>query len=105
MKLSTRKEFLQTSTVLLAGAFLEASFNFKKSDPHLSFSTLGCPDWGFQKITDFAVQHDYTGIEMRGLLREMDLTKCKEFSTADNRSTTMRLMKEKGLHFVDLGSS
>jgi len=105
MKLATRKEFLQTTTVLLGGAFLDAAFKFKKRDPRLSFSTLGCPDWDFQKITDFAVQYNYTGIEMRGLLREMDLTKCKEFSTADNRSTTMRLVKEKGLQFVDLGSS
>ena len=105
MKLSTRKEFLQTSAVLLAGAFVNPSFDFKKTSPHLAFSTLGCPDWNFEKVTDFAVHHEYTGVEMRGLLREKDLTKCKEFNTADNRSATMRLMKEKGLQFVDLGSS
>jgi sugar phosphate isomerase/epimerase len=105
MKRSTRKQFLQTTGVLLAGAFVNASFDFKKNDPHLSFSTLGCPDWDFQKITDFAVQHDYTGIELRGVLREMDLTKCKEFNTAESRSATMQMMKEKGLLFVDLGSS
>jgi sugar phosphate isomerase/epimerase len=105
MRTSTRKEFLQTSGVLLAGAFINASFDFKKNNPRLSFSTLGCPDWDFQKITDFAVQHNYTGIEIRGLLREMDLTKCKEFNTAENRSATIRTMKEKGLQFVDLGSS
>src|SRR6476660_4506602 len=103
---STRKQFLQTAGVLFAGAFLNASFDFKKkTNPHLSFSTLGCPDWDFQKITDFALQHDYTGIEVRGLLREMDLTKCKEFNSAENRSATMRMMKEKGLQFVDLGTS
>ncbi|TMI83272.1 MAG: sugar phosphate isomerase/epimerase [Bacteroidetes bacterium] len=105
MKTSNRKQFLQTSGLLLAGAFVNASFDFKKNNPHLSFSTLGCPDWDFQKITDFAVQHDYTGIEVRGLLREMDLTKCKEFNTAESRLATMRMMKEKGLQFVDLGSS
>jgi sugar phosphate isomerase/epimerase len=105
MMSSTRKQFLQTAGLFLAGAFVKASFDFKKNHPHLSFSTLGCPDWDFQKITDFAVQHDYTGIEVRGLLREMDLTKCKEFNSAENRSATMRMMKEKGLQFVELGSS
>jgi sugar phosphate isomerase/epimerase len=105
MKTSTRKEFLQATGLLLAGAFVKASFDFKKNNLRLSFSTLGCPDWDFQKITDFAVQHDYTGVELRGLLHEMDLTKCKEFNTAENRSATIHIMKEKGLQFVDLGSS
>ena len=105
MKISTRKEFLKTSAALLACAFAGSAFDLKKTKPPLSFSTLGCPDWEFQKITDFAVQHNYTGIEIRGLLHEMDLTKCNEFNTAENRSATMRMMKEKGLRFVDLGSS
>jgi len=105
MRTSSRKQFLKTSGLLLAGAFINASFEFKKNNPRLAFSTLGCPDWDFQRITDFAVQNDYTGIELRGLLREMDLTKCKEFNTAESRSATMRVMKRKGLQFVDLGSS
>ena len=105
MRHSNRREFLQTSTALIATAFLGTSFNFKKNKLLLSFSTLGCPDWDFQKITDFAVKNDYTGIEVRGVLREMDLPKCNIFSTAEKRSATMNIMKEKGLRFVDLGSS
>ena len=65
MRHSTRKEFLQTSAVLLATVFAGTSFDFKKKKPLLSFSTLGCPDWSFQQITDFAVQHEYKGIELR----------------------------------------
>lgn len=72
--------------------------------PKLSFSTLGCPDWTFEQIVSFAKAHGYTGIEVRGILREMDLTRCKEFS-AQNRKTTMRQMRDNGLRFVDLGSS
>jgi sugar phosphate isomerase/epimerase len=105
MKHSTRREFLQTSAVLLTTALAGASFDIKKNKPLLSFSTLGCPDWSFQKITDFALQHGYNGIEMRGILREMDLTKCNEFSNDQNRSATLNIMKEKKLQFVDLGSS
>jgi sugar phosphate isomerase/epimerase len=105
MNHSTRREFLQTSAALVAAAYIGTSFDFKKNKLLLSFSTLGCPDWDFQKITDFAVKNDYTGIEVRGILREMDLSKCDVFSTAAKRSATMNMMKEKGLQFVDLGSS
>lgn len=101
----TRKEFLQISAVLLTTLVAGTSFDFKKKKPLLSFSTLGCPDWTFQQITDFAVQHGYKGIEVRGLQRQIDLTKCPEFSTEESRKATLALMKEKGLQFVDLGSS
>jgi sugar phosphate isomerase/epimerase len=101
----TRRRFLQTSTVLLTASLAGASFEIKKNNPLLSFSTLGCPDWDFKKIVDFAVQHDYAGIELRGLQREMDLTKCKEFSNAQGIEATLRIMKERGLQFIDLGSS
>lgn len=101
----TRKEFLQTSAILAASAMLGSSFDLKKKKPLLSFSTLGCPDWSFQQITDFAVKHGYKGIEIRGLQRQMELPKCKEFSTVENRLVTMTMMKEKGLQFINLGSS
>jgi sugar phosphate isomerase/epimerase len=77
----------------------------KKKKPLLAFSTLGCPDWNFEKITDFAAQHNYQGIELRGLLHEMDLTKCPEFNSPQNIAETLSLMKDKNLAFVDLGSS
>ena len=105
MPQTTRKEFLQTSAVLLASIVTGTSFDLKKNKPLLSFSTLGCPDWTFQQITSFAVQHGYKGIEVRGIQRQMDLTKCPEFSTEENRKATLALMKEKGLRFVGLGSS
>ena len=89
--------------MLLAGAFAGSSFDFKKNKLLLSYSTLGCPDWSLQQVVDFAVQHGYTGIELRGLKREMDLTKCNEFTT--NREATLKLMKDKGLRFINLGSS
>lgn len=104
MRHSTRKEFLQTSAVFLAAAFAGTSFDFKKNKLLLSFSTLGCPDWTFEQITDFAVRNGYSGIEMRGLQRQIDLTKCKEFSDVQ-REATLKIMKDKKLQFVNLGSS
>jgi sugar phosphate isomerase/epimerase len=102
---SSRRQFLQSSAVLVTAAMIGSSFDLKKKDLPLAFSTLGCPDWTFQQITDFAVQHGYTGIEIRGIQRQLDLGKCNEFSSAANIAATMKMMKEKGLRFVDLGSS
>jgi sugar phosphate isomerase/epimerase len=101
----TRKEFIQTSALAIAGLVVGSSFDLLKKNPLLSFSTLGCPDWTFPQITSFAVQHGYKGIELRGLQRQMDLTLCPEFNTKESRKATMALMKEKGLQFVNLGSS
>ena len=104
MPYSSRRHFLQSSALLLAGGLSGLSFIKKEAAPLLSFSTLGCPDWTFDQIVAFAKQHDYKGIEVRGIMREMDLPKCKEFSS-QNVKTTMQKMKDNDLHFVDLGSS
>ena len=105
MNHSTRRQFLQTSAVLMATAFAGAGFDVKKNPKLLSFSTLGCPDWTFQQIVDFAVLHGYKGIEVRGIQRQIDLTKCNEFNTVQNRAATLKIMDENGLRFIDLGSS
>lgn len=102
--IQNRKQFIQTSALLLGATIVGDKFNFAKDKPLLSFSTLGCPDWSFQQIVDFAVKHEYSGLEMRGIKREIYLPKCPEFSST-NISSTLQLMKEKKLKFVDLGSS
>lgn len=101
----TRKEFLQSSALLLASLAVGDPFASARKRPLLSFSTLGCPDWTFEQITAFAAQQGYKGIEVRGLRRQMDLPLCPEFSTADARKRTMERMKGQGLSFVGLGSS
>ena len=105
MRTVTRKQFLHTTTLAFAALAIGSSFTAKKKALLLSFSTLGCPDWTLQQIVDFAVQHGYKGIEVRGLQRQMDLTKCPEFATEEARQKTMQLMQQKGLQFVGLGSS
>jgi len=101
----TRKKFLQNSAILATAALTGSAFTFAPKKPLLAFSTLGCPDWKFQQIVDFAANHGYSGLELRGLNRQMDLTKCDEFSTPDKINATVSLMKEKGLKFVNLGAS
>ena len=102
---SNRREFLQRSGMLMMALMTGDVFNQEKTKPLLSFSTLGCPDWSFKQITDFAVQHGYKAIEVRGIQRQLDLTKCKEFSSPQNIDATLKLMKEKSLRFINLGAS
>ena len=98
----TRRHFIKTAG--LAGmAFATSSFDFKKYNPLLSFSTLGCPDWTFGTILDFAVDNGYKGIELRGILKQLDLLKCAEFSSKENIDATRKLIEEKKLKIVDLG--
>lgn len=102
---STRREFLKT-TGLIAGASLGLSFDLvKKYKPLLSFSTLGCPDWTFKSIVEFAVANGYDGLELRGIQRELDLPKCPEFNSKANIQATVQLMNDNNLKFVGLGSS
>jgi sugar phosphate isomerase/epimerase len=99
----SRKKFLMSGLGLIAIPSLMAGI--KEPSLNLSFSTLGCPDWSFDQIIDFAKVNHYTGLEVRGILREMDLTKVPEFSNPDSIGVTMKKMNERGLKFVDLGSS
>jgi sugar phosphate isomerase/epimerase len=103
MRNFSRKEFLLSGMGLLSIPYLTP---FAKSLPKkLSFSTLGCPDWSFDKIIDFAQANGYSGIEVRGIMHEMDLTKVPQFSSPDAIQDTLQKMKDRGLVFVDLGSS
>lgn len=105
MKRSSRREFIQLSTGAALATIGSKYFGEKKTPLNLSFSTLGCPDWTFIQIADFAKQHGYSGIELRGIKRQLDLPKCPELNSDQSRKETLSLMKERGLKFVDLGSS
>ncbi|KYP16306.1 sugar phosphate isomerase/epimerase family protein [Flavihumibacter sp. CACIAM 22H1] len=101
----SRRDFIRTGTLLLTGMYALPAFAANRYQPKLSFSTLGCPDWDFDKITAFAAAHGYQGLEIRGIQREMDLPKAPIFQSAAGRAQTLARMKEKKLHFVGLGSS
>lgn len=98
----SRRRFIKVTTALAASLYTLPALAAKRT-PLLSFSTLGCPDWSLEQITDFAAKHGFKGIEVRGILREMDLPKCKEFSR-ENISVSMGMLEDKGLKFVNLGS-
>lgn len=105
MRQLSRRNFIGSSAAVAALFVAGQGFTSRKSTPKLSFSSLGCPDWSWDEIVNFASTHGYTSIELRGIKRELDLTKCKEFSSTDNINATLRQLQDKGLHLVDLGSS
>lgn len=104
MNSNPRRTFLKNTLAIAGLSMLETSFDFKKVKPLLSFSTLGCPNWSFDTILKYAVENAYDGIEIRGIQKQLDLTKCPEFSFQNIQETKRKVVDNK-LKIVDLGSS
>ncbi len=62
----------------------------------LSFSTLGCPEWSFADILSTARDLGYSGIEIRGMMREMFAPKMKIFDQ-DNIEKTKQTLASSGI--------
>lgn len=105
MKKLDRRKFLQAGLTLLPLGAFASNVDYFKKRPLLSFSTLGCPDWEFEHILDFAVKNEYQGIEIRGIKRQVDLFQCPEFANSAAIANTKKQFKEHKLSIVDLGSS
>ena len=95
--MTTRREFVGTAAALLL------PWQAPKRLP-LGFSTLGCPTWPWPRILDFAAEHQFASIELRGILTNMDLTKVPEFA-AERLAETKRQLAAHGLVVSDLGAS
>jgi len=105
MKTFSRRDFLQSTGGLLAFSITDKSFMYRIKEPLLSFSTLGCPDWTLDQILGFASSHGYKGIEIRGIQRELDLSKSPHFNNDAAIKATKQKLKDKRLKVVDLGAS
>ena len=70
----------------------------------IAFSTLGCPDWSFEKILDEAERMGYEGIEIRGIENEMDVSKIP-YINGDGWIKTSAELKKRGLSVCNLGTS
>ena len=77
----------------------------KRYSPKLSFSTLGCPSWSFTQIVNAAVEYGYEAIEIRGILKDMDITKSPEFNTPASIVNSMKILQDKKLKVICLGAS
>ena len=70
----------------------------------LGFSTLGCPAWTWPQILDFAAEHQFASIELRGILTNIDLTKVPELAP-ERIADAKRQLVAHGLVVSDLGAS
>jgi sugar phosphate isomerase/epimerase len=101
---TTRREFLHTTTAILAAGWGRGLASGGAGRIPLGFSTLGCPQWDWNRILDFAATHEFAAVELRGLQTSMDLTERPEFATA-HIVETRRQLADHGLVVSCLGSS
>lgn len=73
--MTDRREFLKLASAATLAQFAPASLFAKSNGTQLplAFSTLGCPAWEWPKILEFAQQHGFSAIELRGYMGNMDL--------------------------------
>jgi sugar phosphate isomerase/epimerase len=98
-----RRTFL---TTLAAGVAAPAILRARTRPPRLpiAFSTLGCPQWSWKTILESADKLGFAGLELRGLVGEMDLTKVPELQ-GSRLAETKRDLAALGIVITDLGAS
>src|SRR6266702_3011529 len=99
---TTRRDFVKQ----VFGAAMATSVfgRHKTSRLPISFSTLGCPAWNLGKILDFAEQHGFAAIELRGLEGNLDLPSHSAVA-AQNIMQTKRAITSHGLRIACVSSS
>lgn len=61
----------------------------------LSFTTLGCPKWTLRQIVENAARMGFDGVDIRGLLDDIDISRRPEFTTDLNK--TKQLFADHGI--------
>jgi sugar phosphate isomerase/epimerase len=99
---TTRREFAKR----LTGAMMAATFTPAGEPARLpiAFSTLGCPAWDLQKILNFAGEHSFAAIELRGLQGNLDLPSHPAFA-AEHIAQTKRDILSRNLRVACVSSS
>ena len=100
--MSSRRDFIKTFSMAALTPYLLA--DAKKSQLPIAFSTLGCPKWGWKKILEFAVQHGFAAIELRGLEGNLDLPTHPVFSP-DRIQETKNEIRANNLKIACVSSS
>jgi len=69
----------------------------------ISFTTLGCPAWDLDTICTKGREYGYDGVDFRGLLGEIDITKLPAFTSGV--AETRRKLERAGLQVSCIASS
>ena len=102
--MSTRRQFIQLLSVT---AFSYAALPLRaaeKSRIPIAFSTLGCPAWDFTRILQFARQHGFSAVELRGLQGNMDLPSHAIFAP-EHIEQTKKQIRDSKLRIACVSSS
>ena len=70
----------------------------------LAFSTLGCPDWSFERVLDEAKRDGYAGVEIRGIQGEMRADKIGCLGIG-SQQTARRMARDRGVALIGFGAS
>src|ERR1700681_4107768 len=98
---ATRREFVSTMALAALGARYARAAAERLP---LAFSTLGCPGWTWAQVLDFAEQHGFAAVELRGLQGDMNLPARPEFA-ADKIPAAKRDVAAHGLKIACVSSS
>jgi len=69
----------------------------------ISFMTLGCPDWDLDTICRRGREYGFDGVDFRGYLDEIDITKLPLFTT--QAAATKKQLNDAGLEVSGISSS
>ena len=69
----------------------------------ISFMTLGCPAWDLDTICARGQEYGFEGVDFRGYLDEIDITRLPEFTT--QAAGTRRKLTEAGLAVSGISTS
>lgn len=97
----TRRDFVKG---LSFAAMAPALAQIPKKRLPIAFSTLGCPQWEWRKILEFAREHGFSAVELRGLEGTMDLPAHPVFA-AGRIEQTKREIAASGLRIACVSSS
>jgi len=98
----TRRAFVQGLS--LTAAALAFSKDQKTARLPIAFSTLGCPAWDLKKILEFAENHGFSAVELRGLQGNLDLPSHPAFGH-EQIDETKREVAARGLKVASVCSS
>ena len=94
--MNTRRQFLQVaSAAVLSQVAMPHLWAGEKSRIPIAFSTLGCPAWDWPRILEFAHQHGFSAIELRGLQGNMDLPSHAIFAPGRMEQTKKQIRASK----------
>jgi sugar phosphate isomerase/epimerase len=96
--MNSRRQFLKiVSSAALSRAVFSPMLFAKGTSTRIpiAFSTLGCPAWEWNKILDFAHQHGFSAIELRGLQGNLDLPAHPIFAASRIEQTKKEIQASK----------